>query len=279
VIGRPRTLAAVALALLVAGCGSSSPPISRPAIAAYVIRVNTIETQLAAPLKTVTVAGARLAASTNTVNHVQVTRLRRAGSQIRALRRKLSRLPAPGAARQLRILVLLLAGGEVDMTNELSGLFEFLPRYNEALREIGPSTTQLQIALAGRAGGSSGARAALDADARALDRYRTALAALARTLRSLMPPPVAKPQYGAELRALSAMQASAGTLAQALTSGSRDAPSKLVVFERAAVQTESLPAQRVEIAAIRSYDASVAKLDTLAQQIAEVRLKLAQTIS
>jgi hypothetical protein len=240
-----------------------------------VIRVNTIETQLAAPLKTVTVAGARLAASTNAINRVQVRRLQRAVGRIAALRRKLSRLPAPAAARQLRILVLLLAGGEVDMTNELSGLFQFLPRYSEALRKMEPSTTQLQTALAGRAGSSSNARAA---KARALDRYGTELAALARTLRSLMPPPVAKPQYETELRSLSGMQASAGALAQALTSGARDVSSKLVAFDRAAVQTESLPAQRVEIAAVRSYDTRVAKLETLAQQIAEVRLKLAETL-
>lgn len=274
-IGRPRTLAAVALALLVAGCGGSTPATSRPAVAAYVIRVNTIETQLAAPLKTVTVAGARLAVSTNAINRVQVRRLQGAVGRITALRRKLSRLPVPAAARQLRILVLLLAGGEVDMTNELSGLFQFLPRYSDALREMEPSTTQLQTALAGPAGSSSDARAA---KARALNRYLAALAALARTLRSLMPPPVAKPQYETELRSLSGMQASAGALAQALTSGSRDVSSKLVAFDRAAVQTESLPAQRVEIAAIRSYDASVAKLETLAQQIAEVRLKLAETL-
>jgi hypothetical protein len=274
---RQGTVAALALALLAAGCGSSSPHSSRPAVAAYVKDVNAVETRLAVPLKTVTVAGGKLAASATTVNETQVAALQHAADQIEALRRKLTAIPAPTAARQLRILVLLLAGGEADMTNELSNLFQFLPRYTKALRTLEPSTTQLRTALASR-GSTSDARAVLDAKARALDRYRTEVLTLAQTLRPLKPPPVAQPQYGTELRALSAIRASAGALARALRSGSTDVTAKLVAFDRAAVQSESVPAQRAEIAAVRSYDARVAKLNTLAQQISSVRLKLEQTL-
>lgn len=275
----PRTVAALALALAAAGCGGSSPHSSRPAVAAYVKRINTIETQLAAPLKTVTVAGGKLASGGSTVNQAEVLDLQRAATTIDALREKLSTLSAPAAARQLRILVLLLAGGEADMTNELSQLFTFLPRYTAALSKLEPSTKTLRTALASRTSSSSDASALLDDKAKALDRYRTELAALQRTLRPLTPPPVARPQYETELHALSAMYTTAGTLAQALRNASPDVVSKLVAFDRAAVQTESIPAQRAEIAAVKSYDARVARLDTLAEQIAEVRLKLEETLS
>jgi hypothetical protein len=274
---RTRTVAALALALLVAGCGGSSPHSSRTEVAAYVKDINGVETELAVPLKNVTVAGGRLGTSTTTVNRTQVASLQQAANQIEALRRKLTAIPAPPAARQLRILVLLLAGGEADMTNELSELFQFLPRYAKALGALQPATTQLRTALAGR-GSSSDARAILDAKARALDRYRSEVLALARTLRPLKPPPVARPQYETEVRALSAMRSTALALAQALRSASPDVTAKLVAFDRAAVQTESVPAQRAEIAAVRSYDARVAKLNTLAQQIASVRLKLEETL-
>ena len=270
---RSRTLAALALALLAAGCGSSSPHSSRPAVAAYVRDINRVEAQLAAPLKTVTVAGSRLTSSTTKVNTAEVASLERASGQIETLRRRLTAIVAPAAARKLRILVLLLAGGEADMTNELSQLFSFLPRYSKVLGQLGPATTQLRSALAAR-GSASDARAVLDDKAKALDRYRIELESLARTLGSLSAPPVAKPEYEAELKALAAMNASAGQLAQSLRSASGTVTSKLLAFDRAAVQTESVPAQRAEIAAVKSYDARVARLNTLAQQIASVRLKL-----
>lgn len=240
--------------------------------------VNQVETQLSAPLKTVTAAGGRLTKSTTKVNTTEVASLARASTQIEALRRKLEAIPAPAAARKLRILVLLLAGGEADMTDELSRLFRFLPRYGNALGQLGPATTQLRSALAAT-GSSSNARAVLDEKAKALDRYRVEVESLARTLGPLKPPAVAKPEYDSELKALSAMNATAGSLAQSLRSASSDVTSKLVAFDRAAVQTESVPAQKAEIAAVKSYDARVARLNTLAQQIASVRLKLEEGLS
>jgi uncharacterized coiled-coil protein SlyX len=243
-------------------------------------RVNTIESQLAAPLKAVTAAGAHLAASTTTVNRVQQASLLHAVRQMAALRVRLRAIPAPAAASRLRILVLLLASGEIEMTNELSRLFAFLPRYGDTLRKLAPATAQLRTALAGKGSGttSAGASAVIDAKARALTKYQARLAVLARTLNRLSPPAVARPQYETELHALGGMEASAGALAGALRSASDKVPALLSAFDRAAVATESVPAQRAEIAAVKSYDARVAKLNTLAEQVAEQRSKLNQTL-
>jgi hypothetical protein len=249
-------------------------------VAAYVKRVNAIESKLAAPLKAVTIAGTKLPGSTTTVNRAQEAALRRSVHSIVGLRRKLGSIPTPAAARPLRILVLLLASGEIDMTNELSQLFAFLPRYGDALRALAPGTKQLRTELGSKGAGASnaGAKALLDAKARALVKYRDGLEALTAKLRKLVPPSVARPQYQSEMHALSGMETSAGALARALQSASQDVPKLLAAFDRAAVATESVPAQRAEIAAVKSYDARVAKLNTLAAQVAEERLKLEETL-
>lgn len=278
---RPAILAAVAAALLAAGCGSSNPHSGRPAVAAYVSRVNTLEKQLASPLKAVTVAGSKLPASTTTVNHVEIDSLRHADNRMIALRVRLAAIPVPSSARRLRILVLLLAGGEIDMTNELSELFSFLPQYTAALKQLAPATAQLRSALAGKGGASSSSAAArriLDAKARALTRYETELDSLSRMLERLSPPPVARPQYETEVHALSSMETSAGALAHALVSASSDIPARLATFDRAAVATDTVPAQRAEIAAVKAYDARIAKLNELAGQVASQRLSLEQSL-
>jgi hypothetical protein len=278
---RPAILAALAVALLAVGCGSSNAHSARPAVAAYVNRVNTLEKQLASPLKAVTVAGSKLPASTTTVNDVEIASLRSADNRMVTLRDRLAAIPAPSAAGRLRILVLLLAGGEIDMTNELSELFSFLPQYGAALKQLAPVTTQLRAALAGKGGATSSSPAArriLNAKARALTRYETELDSLSGMLGRLSPPPVARPQYETEVHALSGMETSAGALAHALLSASSDIPARLATFDRAAVATDTLPAQRAEIAAVRAYDARIAKLNELAGQVASQRLSLQQSL-
>jgi len=277
---RPATLAALAVALLAAGCGSSNTHSSRPAVAAYVNRVNTIEKLLAPPLKAVTVAGSKLPASTTTVNHGEIASLRQADIRMIALRDRLAAIPVPSAAARLRILVLLLAGGEIDMTNELSELFSFLPQYTAALKQLAPATTLLRTALAGKGGAStsSAARGILDAKARALTRYDTELEPLSRMLERLSPPAVARPQYETELHALTSMETTAAALAQALQSASSDIPARLAAFDRAAVLTDTVPAQRAEIAAVKAYDARIERLNELAGQVASQRLSLEQTL-
>jgi hypothetical protein len=278
---RPAILAAVAAALLAAGCGSSNPHSARPGVAAYVSRVNALEKRLASPLKAVTVAGSKLPASTTTVNHVEIDSLRHADNRMITLRDRLAAIPVPSSAKRLRILVLLLAGGEIDMTNELSELFSFLPQYTVALKQLAPATTQLRSALAGKGGASSSSSAAgriLDAKARALTRYETELDSLSRMLERLSPPPVARPQYETEVNALSSMETSAGALAHALVSASSDIPARLATFDRAAGATDTVPAQRAEIAAVKAYDARIAKLNELAAQVASQRLALEQSL-
>jgi hypothetical protein len=249
-------------------------------VAQYVKRVNKLESKLATPLKAVTIAGTKLSKSTAAVNSLQETALDRAVHRMRSLRVSLSSIPSPAAARPLRILVLLLASGEIDMTNELSQLFSFLPRYGNSLRTLTPATAALRKELAskGSGAGNTGAKAVLDAKARALTTYRTRLVALERTLRRLVPPEVARPQYEIELHTLNGMETSAAALARGLQTASPDVAKLLAAFDRAAVATESVPAQKAEIAAVKSYDARVAKLNTLAGQVAEERLKLEDTL-
>jgi hypothetical protein len=272
---------------VLAGCGSSqSGP--RSGVAHYIGKVDRIELTLKTPLATVTRAGSQLASSPQRAS--LLGNLERAGSEqalsaalttIRSAQARIAALTTPAAARRLRSLLLSLTASEADLTHQLRLLAVFLPRFSAALAPLGPAILSLEQTLARtRAYGSAAVSALYTAKAQALRRFQGVTNLLLARLHRLSPPRVSLPQYRAELTSLRGMGTSSGRLARALAGGAQgNVRPLLLAFDRAAVATRTRSAQRSEIAAIKAYDASTARLNTLAAAVASERLRLSKTLA
>lgn len=288
--GRVRALAmpaAVVLAVVLAGCGSQTT--QRDDLAAYIKQVNTIETSLSQPLSTVTSTASqfaveRRAGTTSANNLLDVAHERAlllARSQINAAGRRLSSLSPPSAARKLHGMLLTLVQRQSSLTGELEKMVAFLPAFEVALQPLTPATVQLQRALTVTQPigyGTAGVSAELAVKAAALRRYRAELGGVVASLKALSPPAVSVPQYNTQLSSLERMRADAGALATALTQGQHNVSGLLQSFDAAAAATQSLGAQRAQIAAVKAYDSRTGSLSTLAKQIELERTRLADTL-
>jgi hypothetical protein len=284
---RRLALAALALALLTTGCGSSRPT-ERAQLAAYIKQVNKIESALTAPLTAVTRAGAEFASersagvtsANNLLDAAHERTLLRAWRQIRTLRGRLAAVKPPQAALHLHKLLLALIDGQASLTRQVAKLIVFLPGFARALSPLDPATRRLESVLVRqRAPGPAAVSALFAAKAAALRQFRSVVDGVLIQLRRLQPPPVSKPGYDAQVSALGGMSTSAGRLADALAGGApTNVAPLLVAFDRAATSNQTVAVQRAEIAAVRAYDAQSVKLETLSRQIERERLRLADTL-
>jgi hypothetical protein len=279
-------LAAVALAVLLAGCGQNRS--QRATVAAYLTHVNRIERALTKPLAAVTSAGQQFASeekSGGTLTSLLIAtheqQLAKALSQIEARRAELADSRAPMPASHLRTLLLELVEGEARLTRELAQLVQFLPRYSSALRPLTSATRRLQAALSGQAAaGTSGVTSASAARAAALRRFKQAVDGMIRQIRRLHPPEVEKPSYKTEVASLQGMSSAGGRLAAALEGGSpASVPQLLLRFQRASSLNLTVPAQKAQITAIKAYDKQIVRLSQLSQAAEHERLRLANNLS
>jgi hypothetical protein len=284
---RLRGCLALGLLATVAGCGQSSSSPQRAALAAYITRVDRIESALNGPLTKVTTtgvdfmlarqgkSGSQQRAATTVPGYAAEERaLRRALVRIRTLRRELAAAPAPARARHLRRMLLELVDGQAGLTHQVALLVAFLPRFDALLAELAPATQQLNAALRKRTAATRPAIAAGDAaKTRALRRFKASVDAIVRRLRTLMPPAASKPNYTTQLKSLEGMSAAAGGLASAIkTRALKRVRPLLLAYDRAATSDQSLTAQKAEIAAVRAYDAKAAAFNALQGDIqAELR--------
>lgn len=275
------------LAVLGAGCGSSHHS-QRPAVAAYIRKVDQLELELRAPLATVTKAGSQLAGAPRKAtllgNLAQASnrqQLAQALARIRGLQSRLRALPCPAPARHLRALVLQLTAGEADLTQQLRLISTFLPRFGVVLRPLAPAALSLERVLSQRSAyGSAAVLAVYQAKARALRTFQGTSQRIVATLSRLRPPRVSTPEYRAELVSLRGMGTAAGRLATALAQGNPgNVAPLLAAFDRAAAVTHSPAIARAEIRAIKAYDASTTRLSGLSQAIAAERGHLSNTLA
>jgi hypothetical protein len=280
------TLGAVTLGLLLVGCGHSSS--QRPAVAAYLKKVNRVEAKLVTPLSTVTTTGRQFTkiqseggSLTSLLYASQAQGLKRAGSRIRTLRGQLADLKAPAPARRLRSLLLQVIDLESKLTVQLEKLVLFLPRFNAALLPIAGATKNLEAVLSRQtAYGPSGVAALYAAKAAALRKFKGVLERVLRRLGRLSPPDVSKPDYKGEIASIQGMSTTAGQLASALVDGpSGDVQHLLVQFDRAATSNQTVAAQKTRIAAVKAYDRLSLKLNDLSQQADRERARLANTLA
>jgi hypothetical protein len=282
---RAPLLGTLGLGLLgaLAGCGAHANS-QRAQVAAYVSRVNRIESALARPLATVSRVSVRVSDRRSAPAGVGVgeseRQLTQALDQIRAQEERLSALPPPPSAARLRTLLLRLSSDEAHLTAQLKLLIVFPPRFAAVVAPLGPALRQLERALSVRqAPGAAAVSAVYAAKANALRHFQAITAMIVSRLRRLTPPDASKPGYRAQLRSLREMGASAGRLAGALASGAPgDVRPLLVDFDRAALATRTLPVQKAQIAAIRAYDAQTRRLSTLSAEVARERLRLVRSL-
>jgi hypothetical protein len=276
----------VAVGVLACGCGHGTT--QRQGVAAYLVKVEGIQSSLATPLAQITKVASQFAKQRNGGTGAGILpqlpdegSLLRSADQIDALRSKLAAISAPSPAQRLRSLTLSLVTQEGSLTRELAKMVIFLPAFEQVLRPLGPATTALQHALGvtqAQGYGASGVAAELSVKAAALRRYAEQLGSVLGRLQRLDPPAVTHPQYSAQLTTLQRMRTSAGQLAGALEQGSSNVRSLLLNFNQAAAGAQSLSAQRAQIAAVRAYDARVRSLTSDVQQIQLERARLQRTL-
>jgi hypothetical protein len=282
-----RFLIALALIAAIGGCGGGAPS-QRDQVAGYIQQVDKIESELAAPLRTVTQASGRFthtqpsAAGAGTALAGVERELVAALGQIRGLRDRLAALKAPSPARRLRELLLEVAGREAAMTREVAMMVTYLPRFSAGLVPLAPASKRLSAALSQTqpsAYGAAGVSQVFAAKAAALGVFGAQLQSVENQLRGLHPPPVSMPGYTAQVTTLQQMRASAGRLATALAAQDRARiPALLHDFDVAAVANRSVAAQQAQIAAVRAYDARARQLDQLAIHVQAERARLARTL-
>ncbi len=273
------------LAVAPAGCGQQSSS-QRTQVARYISEIKSEEATLTPALMAVTQVSAQVAANGGrillgkTPLLTQERRLNGALIQIQAQEARLRGLSYPAAAAHLRSLVLAMSSDQATLTHQLALLVAFLPRFNSAVSPLQGALARLERVLSQRqARGSAAVFALYAAKAQALRSFQGTTRQIADHLRPLIPPPVSRPAYEAQLTSLRGMGASAGSLARALAAGSPgDVRPLLIQFDRAALATHSRSVQQQQIAAIRAYDAQSERLTTLSEAISRERLRLSNTL-
>lgn len=277
----------LALGVGLPACGSSHPS-SRSAVGHYIRTVDHIELSLRAPLARVTRAGSQLAAAPR--HATLLGNLERTGNEqalsgslaaVQGAKARLAAVPTPAAARHLRSLLLSLTAAEADLTHQLRLLAVFLPRFSAALSPLGSAVLSLEKSLSQtQAYGSAAVSALYAAKAHALRRFQVVTATITARLRALDPPRVSLPQYRTQLASLRGMSTASGRLAGALGGGTPgNVTPLLLAFDHAAVGARTRSAQRAQIAAIKAYNASTARLNKLAAAVDRERLRLSTSLS
>jgi hypothetical protein len=287
-------VAALAVALLCAGCGGSKSH-RRADVSAYVQRVNRIELVMRSEL--VDVEKAYRHFSTATLQRSR-PRLVRAENTLRTLDQRLENVDPPRDARRLHRLMLQLVSAEVGLSHEVVQLAVFLPAFDDALRPLGPASVQLGQALAhakapaprlvrgtkkqiaaARAKYAAAVRRAERAQADAIEQYANEIRVVQGNLSKLHPPPAVKPTFASERVTLARVRATGGALAKALRLGQSKRVATLDLRYRAAAQSgASLAAQRAEIAAVKSYDRRVRAVASMALRVQRELVRLDRTL-
>jgi hypothetical protein len=254
---------AVAAAAL-AGCGGHG---DRKQVAAYIQRVDVVETRLARPLREITLANRDFAGKHPNLAKIR-SRIAKARVRVAVAERQLRAMDPPPRAQRLQTLLVRLVARENELAGEIESLATFVPTFAQAVTPLTAASTDLRDALAAKTPDA--------AKVVALRAYATRLGAVAERLRQLHAPPATKPTLDAQTSTLEHVRSAALALAQALADKqSAKVPALLRRLDVASVGNRTLVAQRAEIAAIKAYDARIRSLAGLAAAIGKERLRLA----
>jgi hypothetical protein len=173
--------------------------------AQYILDVNVVMRSSALTIRDVNRSYGRFRSDPASVDTGELAQAERS---LRGVRARLAAVPAPPATERLRQALLQLLDGQVDFAHEVVLLGAYLPRAEEAERELQRATTRLRQGVA-RAG-------TIGAQGAAFDRYAAAAAELARDLRAAAPPASFEDARDAEADRIEELGASAASLAAGL---------------------------------------------------------------
>lgn len=295
----------IALGLAAAGAVAAAIVVSLPhhqsarhrALVAYIQNVDATEARMNYSLTKVFAAYQAFAHS-KTITARTRAQLAQAETTLTTLRRKIAAIPAPTDAAQLRGDVLRLVGGEAKITHEVDLLARFSPRFSallgrlqhaastlgRKLAAIQPPTphtirgTKTQIAQAQAGFASASARAAA-AQADAVTAYDGVVSSVLEAMRELSAPPVLAPALRSEVNGLVATNDAGKRLAATLRQSKRSDVSTLArAFTVATRSSQTLAAQRTEVAAVKAYNARVRSLGADAVAVQREIARLQQTV-
>jgi len=273
----------VALALVVIPRHSS--PHHSP-VARYITSVDTVESGLTFALSKVQ-AAYQAVTIRHSMSPATAKQFVTAERTLQTLEARIAKLEAPPAATKLRALLLRLVRQEITATHEVGTFLRFLPSFDAVLadqrtasstlaKRVAAATaptpqkihgTPAQVKQAQAAFSAAATKAAL-AQADAVTVYDAALARETRRLQALSPPPVLQPAYSYQLTALRRTEAAGARLAAALRATTRTNVLQLSrAFAVASRLSQSIAAQRAEIAAVKAYDARLRAVGTTAAGI------------
>lgn len=253
------TVAAAALA----GCGGHG---DRKQVAAYIQRVDAVETRLAVPLRQITLANRDFAGKHPNLPKIR-RNLARARVRVSAAERQLRAMDPPPRAKRLQSLLVRLVARENELAGEIESLATFVPAFARAVTPLTPASTDLRTALA--------AKTPDVAKVVALRAYAARLGTVVERLEQLRAPPATKPTLVAQATTLEHVRSAAVALADALEAKqTAKVPALLHRLDVASVGNRTLVAQRAEIAAIKAYNARIRSLTALATAIGKERLRL-----
>jgi hypothetical protein len=287
-------LVAVVAATLVGGCGGSG---ERKSVAAYIESVNKIEQQMRAPLNQVVRTYGRF--STKEKPQSVARRLDRSRATLLTLHRRLTKLDPPPTANKLHRLLLQLVAAEIGLAGEIERLAVFLPGFQAVLTNVGPANSRLaaslsaaptpkpktvrgtrQQILAAQADYKHQFAQAAAVQAAAIEAYRADLVPLIRRLRRLDPPAVLEPSLRSEVAMLSRLRSTAESLAEALRTGRySEIPTLNRSFTVASRTSQTVSAQKAQIAAIRRYNDRIRALNALTAGIQREQSRLERILS
>lgn len=262
---------AVVTLVFAAGCGHGT----HAHIAAYLTRVQGVERDMAGALQQVSTANQAFARAQKNPRVVPERDLATSERTLRTLKQRIVLVKPPPEAEQLRTLLVRLVDEEIELAHEVRQLALFMPRYQTALSPLGPASSRLKTKLSATARGKAATKALDAAKADELVTYALTLDEVVAVLRTLDPPPVWQPTYAQQLSSLTHMRRSALALAAAIRANdSAVIPQLLQQFDAAAVSSQSIAAQKGEIAAVKAYNARVNALIRLAQRVQGERNRL-----
>lgn len=281
-----------AVVVTVTNHGNSSP--KHDAASKYIKSVDAIQQQMRVQITKADAVYRRFAAGK--LDASLEPGLARAELTLKRFELQLVVLPAPKIAAPLKALLLQLARAEVALSGEVKSLALFAPTFAALLREASLASKELAVALRAvtppRAHAVRGTKkqvaeaqrrfrleaaqaAAKQADA--VDAYDAAIAIVERRLGGLRPPAVMQPALATQRRTLAATRRAGGQLAIALRKPNRaDVPVISRRFTLAARGAVSVAAQKLQVAAVKAYNARVRAIGAIQGQVQVELLRLQQ---
>ena len=255
------------MVVLVGGCGGDS---RRDAVVTYIDDANAIQRELRVPLVAARSVYTELSRGDLELADAR-PRLTKAAQTIETLEDRVDELEPPPEAKRLHTLFLQYLEAQAGLTNEVELLAEFTPRFEQRLGALRAADRRLRRALA--------AATTADSQAAAIDRYGRDVGAVLQTLRPLDPPAPMAAAYETEVDMLADVQQAAAALAVALRNDDAEAvPAKILQLAKATRASQSIAAQRSNIAALKVYNQRIGRLGEIADAINVERARLQQSL-